>query len=210
MPAAYKKVIAIIGAGFSGTLAAIQCCQQLAENNPTPADYSVLLVEQNAQFALGAAYSTQQAEHLLNVPAWNMSAFPDDKNHFLTWLSENNHSFQKTELVPRQIYGQYLQRLLLKAKAQYADHLQLIQNKVIAIHPKTESGFDFYELHCDDGQTLIANQVLLALGNFPPQNPPLKDQSFFNTSRFYWKNPWQADRGTSPKKTTCLIIGTGL
>jgi len=205
-----KPRIAIVGAGFSGTLAAIQCCKQLDASISKPKNYSVLLIEQNSQFALGAAYCTSQVEHLLNVPAWNMSAFPNDQNHFLDWLTQNNYKFGKTDLVPRYIYGKYLQSLLNDAQAQYAEHLQLIQNTVIAIQPQTGNGSNFYEIECKDGQRLIANQVLLALGNFPPQNPPLNESSFFKTSKRYWRNPWQGGRSTIPEDATCLIIGTGL
>ena len=210
MPHNHKPRIAIIGAGFSGTLTAIQCCKQLETSMPKFKDYSVLLIEQNSRFALGAAYRTSKIEHLLNVPAWNMSAFPDDKNHFLYWLAQNNYSFDKTALVPRQIYGKYLQSLLRDAQTQYADRLQLIQNKIIAIQPQTDNEANFYELECEDGQKLVAKQVLLALGNFPPQNPPLNEKYFFNTSKHYWKNPWQIDHNPIPQDATCLIIGTGL
>jgi uncharacterized NAD(P)/FAD-binding protein YdhS len=201
-----KYAIAIVGAGFSGTLAAIQCFRYLETQNLEYKNFLVFLIEQNSQFALGAAYSTNRIEHLLNVPAWNMSAFPEDKNHFLDWLAQNNYNFNKTDLVPRQIYGKYLQSLLAETKAKCTERLQLIHGKIIAIDSKING----YELHCEDGQKLNANQVLLTLGNFPPQNPPLKDPAFFVNSKLYWQNPWQIDRDPIPKNSTCLIIGTGL
>ncbi len=72
--------IAIIGAGFSGTLLAVNLLNQT--------DARVILIERLPErVGRGVAYSTKESNHLLNVRASNMSAFPDDPDHFVTWLS---------------------------------------------------------------------------------------------------------------------------
>jgi uncharacterized NAD(P)/FAD-binding protein YdhS len=61
-PALRSYRSAIIGAGFSGTLAAVQLL------NPSNRPLTVYLIERDPhQFARGVAYSTEQGCHLLNV-----------------------------------------------------------------------------------------------------------------------------------------------
>ena len=68
------------GSGFSGTMVAVH----LASREPRAA--RVLLFERDSRMARGPAYGTVIAEHLLNVPARLMSAFPDQPDHFLGWI----------------------------------------------------------------------------------------------------------------------------
>src|ERR1700712_2544610 len=72
--------IAIVGAGFSGTLLALHLLQRV------PPHTRVVLIERNAQFGRGPAYSTGNSSHLLNVPAGKMSAFHSRPGDFLQWL----------------------------------------------------------------------------------------------------------------------------
>ena len=71
--------VAIIGAGFSGAMLAVHLMEE-AE----PA--SVALIEKTRTFGPGLAYGAVAPEHLLNVPAGKMSAFPDRPDHFLEWV----------------------------------------------------------------------------------------------------------------------------
>src|ERR1700683_3603773 len=74
---AIGMVVIIVGGGASGVLAAAQLLLRGAE---------VTLLEPAAALGQGMAYATRCPLHLLNVRAVNMSAFPDDKEHFLRWL----------------------------------------------------------------------------------------------------------------------------
>src|SRR5438445_5938931 len=62
--------VAIIGAGFTGSLLAVH----LLDLAP---DATVLLFDGSGQFGRGLAYATANADHLLNVRTANMSALPD-------------------------------------------------------------------------------------------------------------------------------------
>ncbi len=62
--------IAIIGAGFSGSLLALHLLRRCR-----PED-RIYLVERNQNFGRGLAFATGNPNHLLNVRAGNMSAFP--------------------------------------------------------------------------------------------------------------------------------------
>ena len=44
------------------------------------------IIEPRALMGEGAAYSTRDPAHLLNVPAGGMSAFGDDPGHFVRYL----------------------------------------------------------------------------------------------------------------------------
>ena len=95
--------IAVVGGGFSGLLTAVH----LLAGGP---EVTVRLIERAPIFGRGRAYATDSPQHLLNVRAANMSAFPGDPGHFLNWLAacgEGGDGF-----VPRGLYGDYLQDLL--------------------------------------------------------------------------------------------------
>ena len=90
--------IAIIGGGFTG---AILAAQLLRKGN---ASLSVVVIERAAPPGRGVAYGTQYGWHLLNVPASNMSAFPDDPEHFLRWAQGNYDSgVEPSSFLPRRI-----------------------------------------------------------------------------------------------------------
>ena len=75
--------IAIVGAGFSGSLLAVHLLRRsLAEDR-------IYLIERNAAFGRGLTYATGNPGHLLNVRAGNMSAFSDQPDHFLEWLQSS-------------------------------------------------------------------------------------------------------------------------
>ena len=50
-------------------------------------DFRVTLIEKRSEVGRGLAYHTGNPDHLLNVRAANMSALPDDPDHFWRWLS---------------------------------------------------------------------------------------------------------------------------
>jgi len=103
--------IAIIGAGFSGTLLSLQLLRHCSPNT------RISLIEQAPSFGPGLAYSTGCPEHRLNVPAGKMSAFPDRPNDFLEFLGRQPASAlgglipDAGSFVPRQLYGRYLRSL---------------------------------------------------------------------------------------------------
>ncbi|MCB1123736.1 MAG: FAD/NAD(P)-binding protein, partial [Verrucomicrobiae bacterium] len=72
--------IAIIGGGFSGTMTLVNLLRL------TKDPLKLVLINQKGLPGRGIAYGTRRPEHLLNVAARNMSAFPDLPDHFLQWL----------------------------------------------------------------------------------------------------------------------------
>ena len=73
--------VIIVGGGASGALLA---CHLLRD----PAcKLRVTLIEKGSEVGRGIAYFTDSPGHLLNVRACNMSAFPDQPDHFWRWLN---------------------------------------------------------------------------------------------------------------------------
>jgi uncharacterized NAD(P)/FAD-binding protein YdhS len=65
-------VIAIVGAGFSGTMVA----SHLLHHAPGP--LRLLLIDRSGRFGAGVAYGTSDPGHLLNVSAGAMGAWADE------------------------------------------------------------------------------------------------------------------------------------
>lgn len=194
-----KKVV-IIGGGASGTLLAIDLLRA-AKSQPI----SVTLVEKREKIGRGVAYSTALEHHLLNVPAAKMSAFPDEPEHFLNWLGENEHSFGPSDFVPRRLYGEYLSSLL-DAEARRNASLVRVFEEAADLEP-TDDG---YVVKLASGKELPADIVVLAFGNFLPPHPSVPDLSFI-TAEKYIRDVWS--EGSLEKidpSDDVLVIGTGL
>ncbi|HRF46011.1 MAG TPA: FAD/NAD(P)-binding protein [Anaerolineales bacterium] len=183
--------VAVIGAGASGSLVAAHFSRYAAEGA------RLVLVGVSARPARGLAYETSDRVHLLNVPAGNMSAFPDDREHFCRWAGIDAGAF-----APRSLYGDYLASV-------WADTLQSgFVTATQGVATRLSRGSDHWEVAMADGAVFRARAVVLAVGNvLEPRDP-------FDTSciaPLYQRNPWSADhaRGLSAQDPV-LLVGTGL
>ena len=202
-----RPTIAIIGAGFSGTML---CLHLLRETAPTT---RILLIERGATFGPGQAYGTDHASHLLNVPAGRMSAFPDQPLHFLSWLQDQPTEHARaptptaTSFVPRSLYGAYLRDLLAEAtRSAPSDRLESVSGKVVAITRDTAG----VTLHLDQDRSLPATMAVLATGNNPLTTVPVADPDFYDNP-LYRHDPWSPTALSGvPHDRPILLIGTGL
>ena len=87
--------VAVIGAGASGTLAAI-CLLRAAAAERVP--LRIALIDRWGQHGLGRAYATTDPAHLLNSPVGRMSAVADDPGHLARWAAANG--FRPTDSCP--------------------------------------------------------------------------------------------------------------
>jgi uncharacterized NAD(P)/FAD-binding protein YdhS len=195
-----KRPIAVIGAGFSGTIAALHLLRRL------PADQPVILCERALEFARGVAYATGENEHLLNVRATNMSALADEPQHFAEWLKrrptqDGLHETEAGVFASRGLYGQYLRGILDFAMRESAGRaqLRLMPDDVIDVIAAEDGGF---QLACASGSKLDVAGVVLAVGNLPPEE---------NSDPRICANPWgeKAWRKLSGALPV-MIVGTGL
>lgn len=153
--------VAIVGGGFSGTMAAVQ----LARLGRT----EVVLVEQRRQVAAGAAYSTDSPFHLLNVRARNMSAFPEAPDHFLAWARRERLGGPE-DFVARRDYRRYLEGLLGQAEA--TGKVRRIRGRAVAL----DEDADGLVLTIEPGQRLGFDKAVVAGGNQPSRLPATLDE----------------------------------
>jgi uncharacterized NAD(P)/FAD-binding protein YdhS len=210
VPPTPPLVGAIIGAGFSGTLLAIHLLERCGSR------VRILLFERRPRFARGAAYSTTDPLHLLNVPAGRMSAFPDRPDDLLDWLRTQPHDacpslaggIDSGTFISRRLYGRYLQHLLGKALwgTEETSPLRLVTDEVAGIDEASHG----YDLTLAVGKRLRVDFVVLAAGNFAPIPPPVADPAFYR-SPLYRNDPWAEDTlaGLDPDAPV-LLLGTGM
>jgi len=164
--------IGIIGAGFTGTLLAVHLMRQAQV--PT----HLFLVERRGDFGRGVAYSTGNDGHLLNVRAFNMSAYPDEPRHFLMWLWARDDPRSPANAIPpsghafvsRGLYGTYVQEQFAAAVRDASGHVtcSTLGDDVVDLRRRPEGGF-VLRLACDS--ELEVDTVALCIGNFPPALP---------------------------------------
>ncbi len=194
------RTIVIVGGGFSGTTVAANL---LRLRNWGPG--RVVLVERTRRVARGIAYADREYKYLLNVPAGRMSANPRDPLEFLAFAKNRLPYATADDFLPRALYGEYLEATLLKAElaARPDVRLERVRAEVVAIEKEAGS----IRLHTTDGRVLVADDVVLALGNPAPASPPLLDGLL--TSTRYSEDPWTAPSSCRTGETV-LIIGTSL
>ncbi len=199
------KTILIIGAGFSGVAVAVQL---LRRRHPGP--LRVVLVNGGERIARGMAYGTHSPDHTLNVPAGNMSALEDDAEHFLRFARAVDKGIDSGSFVSRQLYGDYLEWLLERAEQDASEQLDLqrVFRNVASLRAAPDGAGLVARL--DDGDTIAADQVVLALGHFPSHPLPLPGDAVLDNER-YLRDPWDAARvARIPADQPVLLLGTGL
>ena len=198
------RTIAIVGAGFSGTATAIQL---LTRHGQLPG--RLLLINRHPNLARGVAYGTHSPSHLLNVPAGRMGLFPDREGDFLEFVRQFDNTVTAGSFVPRSLYGRYLGARLKQASSQAMGmRMEAITGEVHGLTPAADGSAAV--LQFADGQSLPADQVVLAVGNYPPADPSIPETDFFKTLH-YIRDPWEPgalDR--VPLEAPVLLIGTGL
>jgi uncharacterized NAD(P)/FAD-binding protein YdhS len=189
------KSIIIIGGGASGVLMAAQLLGQAS-------DTSVRIFERSGDIGTGIAYSTQNPNHLLNVRASNMSAFPDKPDHFLNWLTTNTETlsiseWQPQSFAPRAFYRLYLQNLLQPYLTSEQQRLFIESSEVSDV--AIESGRP--QVTSSSGERFPADAVIIATGN------EAAIATSGNHVTEYWSSNGYFD---IPSNDPVAILGTGL
>jgi len=194
-------VIAIIGGGASGTLAAVYL---LREATARRMPLRVALIDRHGRHGLGQAYSTTNPAHLLNSPTGTMSALVDDPGHLARWAAAAGHP--DDDFLPRSAYGRYLTEILAAAErsAQPTARVSRITAQVVAVR-RAGCGRAL-RLHLAADGRIDADAVVLATGNLPSATPgPVPPGGR------YIGDPWEpgaleAAAGGGP----VAVLGTGL
>jgi uncharacterized NAD(P)/FAD-binding protein YdhS len=198
MPLPEPPTVAVIGGGFSGLLTAIH----LLVRDPA---LVVRLVERAPRFGRGRAYQTRHPDHLLNVRASNMSAFPDQPDHFRRWLEAQGDGGPDA-FVSRARYGDYLQSLLREAVSHPSCAGRFLLEADEAVSVAQADGR--LRVGLSLGRSFEADAVVLALGLLPPAAPPGADREVLSHPG-YVADPWRLDAATAPQGDI-LLIGSGL
>src|SRR5437762_3338989 len=149
----------IIGGGASGVLSAYQLLQR-----STP-DFRITLIEKRPEVGRGLAYHTGNPEHVLNVRVANMSALPDEPDHFWRWLASREDVPPPCPdpycFVPRRIYGDYIASLLMTSKGRSSHRLSIVQGTCVGVSEEPGE----VSVRLDDGRGYIGDIAVLATGH---------------------------------------------
>ncbi|HXW93033.1 MAG TPA: FAD-dependent oxidoreductase [Terriglobales bacterium] len=199
-PGGSGATVAIIGGGFTGaTLAA-----QLLRRGPDSS--SVVLIEPGDCPGRGVAYGTHYGWHLLNVVARDMSALEDDPDDFLRWARANYDSAVGPEsFLPRRVYGQYISALLVGTVALNRGRFFFKHDEAISVKALGRGGV----VDLRSGDSLVADKIVLATGNFPPRDPDLPGKTAHSTRYvpYAWSSAALADLAPEGE---VLLLGSGL
>ncbi|MET0451264.1 MAG: FAD/NAD(P)-binding protein [Mycobacterium sp.] len=201
--------VVVVGGGFSGAL----CAVNVARLSDHP--LHIVVVDHGGSVGRGVAYGLRRPEYLLNVAARNMSAFPDEPDHFLHWL-QTRSEFERTpevelreRFVARQIYGDYLRSIVQHHLQSPGDPTLASSDFVVGDAVDVEPSDGQCVVRLADGSALRADRVVLATGNEPPA--PLPGAEELAAHRGWVGNPWERWEHRLPGQDGGIaILGTGL
>ena len=151
----------------------------------------------------GVAYSTTEAVHLLNVRAEGMSALAGDPDHFARRYAAEGGD--PRGFAQRRFFARYLGEILDEAVASRCTGL------IEATAVRGARTADGWQVELDDGSTIAARALVLAIGNQEPESLP----AFAAVGSRYVANPWGAQARAAVEELTAsgeaaLLVGTGL
>jgi uncharacterized NAD(P)/FAD-binding protein YdhS len=191
--------ILIIGGGFSGTMLAVHLLQDT--------DLSIAVIDRGTLPGRGLAYGSPHQFHLLNVPAGEMSAWPDAPDDFLRWARTHyDASLQARSFPPRSVYGAYVGSLLEATLDEFGkERFQWIRDEARSLHRRKGR----LAVQTNLGTELLASVVVLATGNFPPANPKLPGLT--TSASLYFQFAWAKNvLEELPTTGSVLLLGSGL
>jgi uncharacterized NAD(P)/FAD-binding protein YdhS len=197
-----RKTIAIVGAGFSGTVLAANLLR-----HPASRATDIVLIERGSAMGRGVAYAKHDFPYLLNVPAGRLSADSRDPQQFLRYARRTLQNAEGDDFLPRALYGDYLQDMLLGAERTAPEQVRLrrVFGEVTGI---ARTGAEQpLAARFNDRAPILADLIVLALGNPPPAPPPWAADVLEHRA-------FRHDPGDLPKTLTgehsVIIIGNGL
>ena len=146
------RTIAIIGAGFSGTATAVH----LLKRARTPV--RILLLDDHPELAAGLAYSADQQDCLLNVPAGQMSLDASRPGELVDFAGRQGTRTGAQDFVSRALYGRYLAASLRDAIESSRIGMRPYLGTGQAASRSFHSGTHFWRIDLDDGHLLFADE----------------------------------------------------
>ena len=188
----------IVGGGASGVLAAAQLLLRGAE---------VTLLEPAVELGRGMAYSTKCPLHLLNVPAGNMSALPDDSEHFLRWLqSTRPGQYADCSFAPRGLYGEYIRSVLDEALRAGRGKFRHIRARAVGARVLPAN----VAIETESSDVLYGDAAILATGNAAQAGWPGLSTEVASSGRFFNSAWMEGAFETADRHAPVLLLGSGL
>lgn len=131
--------IAIVGFGLSGLLVFLNLVTNYKKSSAKK--LFIRIFEKSPLAPKGIAYSTNNINHLLNVPACKMGINPQEQDGFYKWLISKGYDYQKNDFVPRKIFGIYLENVLesaLKIADEKGIFYEILNRKIFEIELKNK------------------------------------------------------------------------
>ncbi len=197
------KTVAIVGAGFTGSLLAARLLR-------TKRPLDIVLVESSGRSGRGVAYGTPSPVHLLNVPAGRMSASEDDPDHFVRWARLRRPDVEGGSFLPRGMYGDYVVWVLGEAVrgANPGATFRFVSGTVVDVSPGESGGL--VSVDSEGRESAIrADRVVLAIGNLPPKTPMIAGRPLSGPRVV--GDPWAPGvLARIGEMDAILVLGTGL
>jgi uncharacterized NAD(P)/FAD-binding protein YdhS len=196
-----RKTLVIVGAGFSGTVLAVNLLRR-----PPSGGADIVLIERGSVMGRGVAYAAREFPYLLNVPAARLSADSRDPLQFLRFAQDRLPNVDGEDFLPRALYGDYLQDLLLRAEREAPPHARLIRvfGAVTGIAPGAGAGL---AAEFADRAPILGDALILALGS--PSAPRPRWAQELNGHVAFHQDPRNLPE-TLGSEHSVLIVGNGL
>lgn len=192
--------VAIVGGGFAGLMTMVHLCRAMPHAR-------IAVFERRPRSAPGVAYGGCDADHLLNVPAARMGAFPSEPGAFHAWLGERFPGrWGADDFAPRALFGAYFSQLVAHELATTGAQVCLVRDAVAHLEP-LHAGM---ELLLASGRTCVARAVLLGPG-LPPARAPWARVDHGVARAALAADPWEsrAMQGLDPHAEV-FVLGSGL
>lgn len=152
--------IAIIGAGPAAVGLIDALARSGADGGGPP---EVVVFDPSPHPWRGRPYAPDLDSVLVNVPPALMSARPDDREHYASWLGERGAAYLDpllgVPLAPRALYGEYLEDTAGKAMA--AGNVRLVPKRVVAVTRDLR-------IRTEDGREHEADRLVVCVGSGTP------------------------------------------
>ena len=200
------KTVVIVGGGFSGAIFGLKLHRQCP-------DWRIIIAEPKRNLGRGVAYGACGPEHLLNVPVHRMEIGLQPS--FEAWLQQRRSVISDAlvesgldlaaAFVPRRLFGDYVEERITEAlDSKSLVGLSSVRGEVVRVLPDNRG------VLLTDGRRILADIVVLAMGNLPPR-PPGSPDAWLYDSGFFIPDPWALDAFSDiDPSEPLLLIGSGL
>ncbi|TIC81076.1 lycopene cyclase [Nocardioides sp. GY 10127] len=211
--------MAVVGAGAAGSLSALHLARAARARGSR---LEIDLLDPAPRWARGVAFGTDDEEHLLNVPAAQMSVLGDEPGHFVAWLEAHAapEQAQPHAFVPRRLWAAYLDACLAEQASDPAGLVRVRHRRLratglsrVAAPDGGADGAGPSWVVRAGSEDVAADAVVLATGS--PADPVDWAPESLRASPFLVADPWAPGaldvvRRDRRGPADVLVVGTGL